>query len=242
MRSLAVASLLALAACEQRPAPADDRAPPPVARATQAPRRVEIRNARAQIRTSLSRPLPAPKRMKDSQCADLGSLDDDERLLSLRVVDARYDKRWVLPMRVTRHLTAPDLNQLEAVLAGADESGDPKSALAAVARFSRQRFIGAYHVIHYESPKWVVRADSMRPRWNAGRLDAWFAIHEAATGIPRCAARLTVIGNAEGAPVRARLRSDTRDKLTTALGVRAREATRDALARIAPELKLPGGL
>src|SRR5690606_22919015 len=77
MRSLAVASLLALAACQQRPAPADDRAPPPVARTTEAPRRVEIRNARAQIRTSLSRPLPAPKRMKDSQCADLGSLGED---------------------------------------------------------------------------------------------------------------------------------------------------------------------
>jgi hypothetical protein len=48
------------------------------------------------------------------------------------------------------------------------------------------------------------------------------------------------VGDATGAPLRVRLRSDTRDRLTDALGERLRRATSDALAKISGALLLPG--
>jgi hypothetical protein len=237
---LAIAVLSA--GCAQARASGDEDRPAPALLETRdRPRPVEIRTARAQIRAALERPLRAPKRRRESRCSNLGALGEGERELSLRVVDARYDTRAVLPLRVTRHLTEPDLNQLDAVLSGIESTKEPRAALESVARFGKRRFVGAYHVIHYGSPKWFVRAGKLKPSWDAGRFDAWFAIHDADTGQPRCTARITIVGDAQGAPLRARLRSETRDKLTTALGERARRATLDVVGRIAPELRLPGG-
>jgi hypothetical protein len=237
-----LAIVLISAGCAQAPAPSEDRPAAMLKQSSDQPRPVEIRTARAQIRAALERPLPSPKRLKESRCSDLGTLTEDERELSLRVVDARYDTRSVLPLSVTRNLTEPDLNQLDSVLAGIESADKPRAALDQVARFSKRRFVGTYHVMVYGSPKWFVKAGKLKPSWDAGRFDAWFAVHDAATGLPRCAARVTIIGDASGAPLRARLRSETRDKLTSALGERARQATSEALARIAPELRLPAQL
>ena len=198
-----------------------------------------MRSAREHIRERLVRKLAAPEKPKETPCPSFGNPSAREGTLSLRVIDARYDTRSVLPLRVTRHLTEPDLNELDSVLAGIEPAGDVDGALAQVARLRERRYVGAYHVIHYAGPKWFVRTTTMRPAWDAGRFDAWFVIHDATSGEAKCAARVTVNGDATNAPLRTRLRSDTRDRLTTELGERARSATEDALARITSELRLP---
>ena len=232
VRTLLALAALALA-CEN---PAPDPAPP--APQLKPSGDDAVRSAREHIRERLLRKLQAPEKLRETPCPSFGELGARERTLSLRVIDARYDTRSVLPLRVTRHLIEPDLNALDAVLGGI-EPGDVEGALAQVARLEERRYVGAYHVIHYASPRWFVRTTTMRPAWNAGRFDAWFVIHDAKTGEAKCAARVTVNGDATNAPLRTRLRSDTRDRLTTELGERTRSATEDALGRITGELRLP---
>jgi hypothetical protein len=235
--------VLLLVACDRAPSPS-----PPVAApaAKQAPAgELEAKTARARIQDRLNHPPTRPERFKQQRCpdAEIGRHPPAERELSLRVLDARYDLRRVLPQRVTRHLTAPDLNELDQVLAGVDAPGaaeQKRAALGSVERLVRQRFVGVYHVTHYAAPKWVVRVGRVKPVWDAGRLDTWFAIHDAESGEALCASRVSVVGDATDAPVRVRLRSDTRDRLTDELGERLRAATPGALGRISSALVLPG--
>jgi hypothetical protein len=233
------AAVLALA-CDRSPAPAP--APPQAAVAARADRELPAKAARAQVQAMLAREMVRPQRFAEQRCpdAELGSRPAAARELSLRVVDARYDKRRVIPMRVTRHVTAPDLNRLDQVLAGVEAPQELAAAATSVERLSRQRYVGVHHVVHYVAPKWVVRVGRVKPIWEAGRLDSWFAVHEAETGKALCATRITVIGDATGAPIRVRLRSETRDRLTDSLGDGLRRATSGALARISGALLLPG--
>lgn len=234
-----LSAALALA-CESSPKPA-----PPLAVAL-APARSQtaegVEAARARLLVMRTREPSRPARFAERRCDDAGfaARPESERELSLRVVDARYDKRHVLPMRVTRHVTAPDLNRLDQILAGVEAPEEKDSALGSVERLSRQRFVGVHHVVHYVAPKWVVRVGKLKPAWEAGRIDTWFAVHDAASGEALCSTRVSLVGDATGAPLRVRLRSDTRDRLTDALGERLRRATGEALAKISGALLLPG--
>jgi hypothetical protein len=236
--SLAAAALAL--ACEASPKPA----PPPAAALAPArpPSAEGTQAARARLLVLRTREPIRPARFAERRCDDsaLATRPEVERELSLRVTDGRYDKRHVLPMRVTRHVTAPDLNRLDQILAGVEAPDEKEAALSSVERLSRQRLVGVHHVVHYVAPKWVVRVGKLKPAWEAGRIDTWFAVHDAATGEALCSTRVSVVGDATGAPLRVRLRSDTRDRLTDALGERLRRATSDALAKISGALLLPG--
>lgn len=229
---------IAISACE--PAPRERLPDPPTPAAAAAPRRTAIAAARAEVRTALALRLPTPRRLRQVACPKFELANERERELGLAVVDARYDTRSVLPLEVTRHLIQPDLHRIDAVLAGIERPDELDAALETAQRLAGQRFIGAYHVIHYKGPKWYVKTSTMRPAWDAGRLDAWFVVHDAKSGEALCSTRIQIAGDATGAPLRVRLRSDTRDRLARALGERMRAATSPALAAISNGLVLPG--
>jgi hypothetical protein len=221
------------------PPPARDGEPPPPAPAASS--NAQIPAARRLLRSFRERPPATPARPREQRCdaPAFERLSGAERELSLRVVDARPDTRPVLPLRITSRLTEPDLSELDAVLAGIEQPEARPRALQIVETLASRRFVGVYHVVHYASPKWVVRAGHAKPSWEAGRLDAWLMVHDAKTGDALCGTRIAVLGHAQGAPRAVRLRSDTREQLQTALGERLRESTRAALARLGGELVVP---
>jgi hypothetical protein len=226
-----------LAACDgAAPTPETEPRPSSVPAASS-----EVPAARDSLRAVRERSLASPARFREQRCA-AGAFETvlpAERELWLRVVDARNDTRHVLPLRITSRLAEPDLNELESVLSGVGQPEERPEALDAVEALVRKRFVGVYHVIHYVSPKWVVRAGHAKPSWDAGRLDAWFMLHDARTGAALCGTRLVILGDATGAPRAIRLRSQTREQMQAALGDRLRRATPAALARIGADLAAP---
>jgi hypothetical protein len=237
MRSGTLSLVVLLAACD--PAPRSPEPEPPTT--TPPAARSDANAARAALGFIRERPLAAPRPFREQSCAQgaFAALSKPERELWLRVVDARLDTRHVLPLRITGRVTEPDLNQLDSVLAGIERPEALPDVLRAVEGLTSSRFVGVHHVIHYVSPKWVVRVGKTRPSWDAGRLDAWFMVHDAKSGEALCGTRLVVTGDASGAPRAVRLRSETRERMQSALGDRLRAATPAALTRIGADLALP---
>ncbi|MEB2314166.1 MAG: hypothetical protein OZ921_19860 [Sorangiineae bacterium] len=249
--ALALCLPLALAACDALSRRAGSAEP--LARAVRSPAApaasptdARVAGARAErlaarLREGLGRRFPLPRKLDDERCDDArlraaGSGDALE--LALTAVDERPGAKNVLPLVVTRALIAPEPAELALALEGIAPERAPGEALGEAEWLERRRYLGVYHVLDFGLPRRFHRPERRHAEWDAGRLDALFVIHDAASGAPLCQSRLTVHGDATGAPLAVRLRSDVRDRLTRALGAELRRRTPAALAGMSGALRL----
>jgi hypothetical protein len=230
MRAAWLILLSLLLGCgSDRAAPEEE---PAMAAQEQSDDAARLESARARVRAELGRRWVRPSRPSEKRCGALGPAESEP---TLAVVDARVEPRSVLPLAVTRHVVEPDPSWLESVLAGVESEGASGEALAAAARLEQSRTTATLHVVHYVAPKWLVKAGSFKPFWEAGRLDGWLVLHDRQSGEALCQTRVTVAGDRAGASLAARQRSDERDRLTAELGRKTRQAVGAGLTRLGAE-------
>jgi hypothetical protein len=234
---------VSLAACQRgRPYRPTGARPAPTASAALSRELSRAAEARALVRTEISRSFALPAHLGERRCPDakLDALPEGERELPLAVSDSRYQGRSVLPLPVKRHLVDPDPSLLEAELVGIDHSGSQDSAVDAIQWLASRRYVAVFHILDFARARRFHRIGHRHAEWDAGRILAWLVIHDVASGKALCQTRLAVAGDAHGAPLSVRLRSRTRDRLTEQLGQRLRRAARPALARLSSVLFLRG--
>lgn len=233
---------LSLAACRRaRPHPAALE-PASAAKAALARERSRVDEARGLVRTEIARSFTLPTHLGEKRCPDaqLRKLPKAQRELALAVTDSRYQGRSVLPLRVTRHLVDPDPSRLESELIGIDHSATPDDAIDSIKWLAARRYIAVFHIVDFAKARRFHRIGHRHAEWDPGRILAWLVVHDVQSGNSICQTRLTVIGDAHGAPLSIRLRSVTRDRLTEELGKRLRQEARPALARLSSVLFLRG--
>jgi hypothetical protein len=130
----------------------------------------------------------APRGLREEKCDEkrFTDLPPEARTLVLAVRDARFEKKQLLQLDLTGHLTQPKLHALR------DDRARPARAAAeqpsATDRAARPAPIrGVFHVTSTTRQS----ACSGRSRtlgWLPGTLVAWLAIHDASSG-RRCAGR-----------------------------------------------------
>jgi len=191
------------------------------------------------LRPWLTRRDDQPKKLSEQPCPDdairAAASSDDERTVALRAQDARWEKRSLIPLRVTREVTSPDPTSLESELISSGPRIDTQLA-DQIDWLSRRRYVGVFHVLDYSSPRVIHRLGHAKPEWVAGWALAWLVIHDAKTGESLCATQIQVKNDVSAAPLEKRRRSDVTEQLTSAIGKKLREAAPAALAKISTEL------
>jgi hypothetical protein len=97
-----------------------------------------------------------------------------------------------------------------------------------------------YHVLDYSEPKLIRRIGKLRKEWLPGVLSASFVIQDLERQKPVCQTEVMIVQNdVREAPISARLRSMTRDRLTKDLGTQLQARAAEALSHISGQLRLP---
>jgi hypothetical protein len=239
-RSAQLLILLGLGACEQQ-------SPLPTAVASPAARQASAAPSRAQLleklRPWLTRQDDKPKKLSQRPCPDeairAAASSDDERTLALRAQDGRWEKRSLIPLRVTREVTSPDPTSLESTLISKGTRLDAKLG-DQVDWLARRHYVGVFHFLDYSGPRVIHRLNRAKPEWVAGWALTWLVVHDAKSGEALCATQIQVKNDVSAAPLEKRRRSDVTEQLTTALGRKLREAAPAALAKISSELRIEG--
>ncbi len=239
--ALCCSTLLGCHAAEPAPPPA----PAPARAEARAPSRDRSALA-ATLRGWLTRHDETPKRLAEQRCPDdaLRASAETEREIALRVEDARFEKKTLLPLRLTNELVSVDAAALETATlpdSTRKETELDETLVKRVEWLASRRYLGVFHVTDYGAPKWIHRIDRLKPEWVPGYLVAWLVIHDAKTGEPACSTLVHVKNDVGGAPIAARERSETSDRLTRALGAALRGEAPRALARMSAVLHLGGG-
>jgi hypothetical protein len=184
----------------------------------------------------------APRGTREEKCDDAQwkDLPAEARTLVLAVRDARFEKKQILALDLTGHLTQPKLHALRDELALLAPGRAPSEIVTdEIEQLAKRRFVGVFHITEHYGAERVFRVDRGRWEWLPGTLVTWLSIHDATSGASLCQTQLVVKNDTRGAPLAVRLKSDTRERLTRELGRDVRvEATR-ALRRISAVLELP---
>lgn len=230
--------LLSLVGCDER------RAPPPPAELAPAPSPVKTTDPKLTETLSawINKDWSAFRATRDEKCdaERFAGLPADARTLVLAVHDARFEKKRLLALDLTDALTQPKLHALRDELALAAPGQTPSAALTdEVESLAKRRFVGVFHITEHYGAERVFRMDRSRWEWMPGTLVAWFAVHDAKSGAALCQSLMVVKNDVTSAPIAARLKSDTRERLGRELGRDVRAEARRALARISSELELP---
>lgn len=236
-------AVLAVAGCQRvRPSRPARARTAPAASAALARERSRVAEARQLVRTEISRSFALPTHLGDQRCpdAELRKLPMAQRELPLAVSDSRYQGKSVLPLSVMRHLVDPDPSRLESGLVGIDHSSSEDAAIDDIRWLASRRYIAVFHIVDFASARRFHRVGHRHAEWHAGRILAWLVVHDVQSGKALCQTRISVRGDAHGAPLSIRLRSRTRSRLTEKLGTRLREAAGPALARLGSVLFLRG--
>jgi hypothetical protein len=179
---------------------------------------------------------------REQKCDDAGWREPPSagRRLVLGVRDARFEKKNLLPLDLTGRLTEPNLHALRQELALSPKGRPLDASLGArVEALDARRFALVFHVTEHFGAERVFRKDRSRWEWMPGTLVAWLAVHDAGSGKALCQTLLVVKNDVKGASVAARLKSDTRERLTRELGRDVRAEAKRALTRITSALELP---
>lgn len=237
LRVLALAALLpACGGDAAEPAPVEQREALAAAPAEADPRLADTLSA------WLAKDWSALRSAKEEKCDDarFGSLPAEERTLVLAVRDARFEKKQLLPLALSSPLTQPKLHALRDELGLLPPGRAPSEVLVAeVEGLGKRRFAGVFHVTEHYGAERVFRVDRGRWEWLPGTLVAWLGIHDASSGAALCQTLLVVKNDVRSAPLAARLKSDTRERLVRELGRDARAEAARALRRISERLELP---
>lgn len=195
------------------------------------------RKALAQkLESWLARKDDAPSRFGERRCPDAAIETKSE--LVLRVEDARFEKKILLPLLVTRHLTWPDASALEQVIVSRRTDLAP-NVVPEIEALASARHVGVFHVIQFSPPRRIFRPSRNKPEWVPGILMAWFAVHDAKGGAPLCSTHMLVKNDVSQAPLRLKLRSETADALTESLGRELRARAPAALRQMSSRLAMP---
>ncbi|MEZ4225464.1 MAG: hypothetical protein R3B13_31215 [Polyangiaceae bacterium] len=183
--------------------------------------------------------IDAHERACDDAALSAAATTSDARVVTVRVADARYDSKSLLPLSITEPLSLPNLAELDGAISGV--SGPEASARAReIAEGVRtRRFIAVAHITRFAMPRWIWRLGHKKPEWVAGHLEAWIAIHDAQSGERSCQTRVWVVNDTKDAPLRRRLRGDTRDRLVDALAEALVAELPKAIRRLTGVLSLP---
>ncbi len=184
-----------------------------------------------------------PSGERELACDDtrFSGLDAPARRLGIVVHDARFEPKNLLPLELTQSLTQPDLHALRTELELLGPTQAPSAGLLAqVKALEQTKFVAVFHVTEWLGAERVFRLDRNRWEWVAGTLVGRLAIHDVASTDVVCHTLVVVKNDIEGAPLAARLKSDTRERLLRELGRDARRQSSRALARISPRLELGG--
>ena len=206
-----------------------------------ASRRDFLRHA---VRQRMARKFPPPSRRRTQKCPDdeiaAATKDGESATLALIVQDERIQARSLVPLRLTRFVSSPDLAAIDAT-----SSWGVTAPLARVRAAVRQleaaqalRYAAVHHVIHYSQPKRIRKLNKRRPEWVPGWIISWLVVHDLESGSPQCQIRVQARNDVSSAPLSARLKSDTRRELVAALGQELRRATPRAVARISGTLRV----
>ncbi len=232
MRLFALVVALACFGCQADPLPA----PPEPARPAPDPG-PDRKALLSKLEPWLTRVDEAPKRFSEQHCPDetIGTAQSE---LVLRVEDARYQKKILLPLSITHHLTWPDPPALEQALVRR-RAPLADSVAPQVETLGRARYVGVFHILQYSPPRRIFRPNHMHPEWVEGWLGAWLAIHETQGGAVVCSTHFIVKNDVSQAPLAIRLKSETTELLTEALGRELRAQAPAALRHISSVLALP---
>lgn len=190
----------------------------------------------AKLEPWLVRKDDAPKHFGERRCPDDVIARPSE--LVLRVKDARYEKKLLLPLLATRHLTWPDASALEQVVVR--EQGElAPGVVPEIETLSAARHVGVFHVIQFSPPRRIFRPNKIKPEWVPGIVTAWFAVHDAKGGAPLCSTHMLVKNDVSQAPLMLKLRAETADALTESLGRELRSRAPAALDRMSKLLTMP---
>lgn len=205
---------LPLLACE----PAKQVAPPAPSRAPLA-----SQTAREQAPTALAPEhepkLPAVHGAARERCPDELLPRGVDADLAVRVDDARSERRELLPLDLATALRS-----------------EPSE------RAASPRYLAELLIDDYSAPRLFRRLSAPRSEWAAGRLSARLVVHDLTAQRVLCQVPLSVRGNADGAPIRRRLREATRQSLERKLYRRVRDAMDAALGSISSVLRLARGV
>jgi hypothetical protein len=214
------------------PAPlASDPQPPPSDKPV-----VDRKALAAKLEPWLTREEEAPKHFAERRCPDDVVARPSE--LILRVEDARWEKKSLIPLRVTKHLTWPDASALEQVIVREHGELEP-SVVPQVETLAAARYVGVFHVIQFSQPRRIFRPNKIKPEWVPGIMTAWFAVHEAKGGPPVCGTHMMVKNDVSQAPLMLKLREETAEALTEALGRELRAKAPAALGKMSQLLSMP---
>lgn len=133
----------------------------------------------------------------------------------MRVEDARDARRELLPLDLSNALRT--------------EQGE---------RSSQPHYLAELLVDGYSAPRLFRRLNAPRSEWAAGSLQARLVVHDLVEHRVLCQVSLRARGNADGAPIRRRLREQTRRSLENKLHERVRDAMDTALGSISSVLRL----
>ncbi len=222
----------------------------PLARAS---REVAFELAVAERR--LAREIPQPDSLDVQPCPDDELREGGESAtLHLRVQDSRVDRRQLLPLSVTGPLAPDELEPIrKRFVQPTDELAarefrrlgsleEAASAKRELAELTARPFLGVAHVVNYGEPRLTRKPNARRRHWVRGVLDTMLVVYDLRDAEPLCQVRVTVRNDTTDAPLRIRLRSDTREQLKRQLGEDWHQKAVAQLGRISSVLRWPVAL
>lgn len=201
-----------------------------------------------QVTQRLATPPQPPTQWLKKSCPDSELDGSPDAGLWLDVRDARYEGKQLLPLVITQQLKSRPIVDTQSALlddpaliaASLGSAADLARVRAAVEQLERQRYKAVFHVLGYSEPKLVRKLGKAKREWLPGVLSASLAVHQLETGRVVCQTPILVARNdVRDAPLGARLRSATRDRLVRELGAELRREGSRALAGITRRLTLP---
>jgi hypothetical protein len=177
---------------------------------------------------------------------------ESERRLVVRMADQRLEPRFLVPLRMTEELESRELRDLSQRLepsAGGNVSWvgarvpthlDGPRLLEDLGHLLQRRYLGVYHVTEFRGPDLILKLGDLRRSWLPGIFRAWFVIYDLVDQETLCSFEVQVKSDTRDAPIRSRLRSETRARLEAELGRSATDAARVGLAKVTGALLGPG--
>jgi hypothetical protein len=189
---------------------------------------------------------PCPDGALPSRAAGEGPAE-----LVVRAVDARAQPKHLLPLEIIVRLETDDFVGVVRHLRGGRAAlWDPTAARplsreageAALGELDRLRaapLVAQVQILEYTPPHLFIRKGALRYQWDPGSLAFDLLVYDLSARKAVCQAPAVVRGDASNAPIRRRLREQTRLSLQRQLADRAWVALGDALGRISSHLALP---
>ena len=171
--------------------------------------------------------------------------------LVLRTHDARAEARTPLSLQLVTALSSDEFAKIVPHFSGgAAALWDPQSAaprttedgalaLDALDALAKRPYLAELRIETYSEPNLFRRKDAPRSEWNPGVIAGRLVVYDLSERRALCQAPVLVRGNAEGMPIRRRLREQTRAKLREALNERTYAELEGALASITSRFVLP---